>query len=88
MKKLNSIIEDYYKEKNKIIHNDKKDKKEDNEIMNNNDNINVNKSQIKIIYSSSCDNKKIRTSSCFHEPKVTIFHHFNGKHTINNSYRS
>ena len=42
---------------------------------------------VKITYSSSCDNKIIRTSSGFHGAKVTIFQHYNRKHIINNNYR-
>ena len=91
MKKLNSIIEDYYKSKNIIINNNEKieknEKKQENNIIY--DEIKPKINKFKITYSSSCDNKKIRrNSSCFHEPKVTIFQHYNGKHTINNDYRS
>ena len=86
MDKLNSIIEDYYKSKNfnNIIVKSNNIKEEDNI---NNSSINNVTGIVKVTYSSSCDNKKIRTTSSFHGPKVTVFQHFHKKHTVNNNYR-
>jgi len=42
---------------------------------------------VRVTYSSSCDNKKIRSSSAFKGAKITVFQHFNRKHTVNNYYR-
>ena len=73
MEILNSIIENYYKNKNK------------NNIDKNENDINNNSKKVKITYSSSWDNKQIRTtSSTFRGPKVTVFQHFNRTHTVNN----
>ena len=60
-------------------------KEEDN--VNNNSTINNTTGLVKVTYSSSCDNKKIRTISSFRGPKVTVFQHFHKKHTVNNNYR-
>ena len=68
---LNTIIENYYKNKNKNNVEEKENKKN-------------NQGKVRITYSSSCDNKKIRTPlSTFRGPKVTIFQHFNRTHTVN-----
>ena len=53
----------------------------------NNSSINVGPGLVRVTYSSSCDNKKIRSSSAFKGTKVTVFQHFNRKHTVNNYYR-
>ena len=71
------------KEKNNERNNFKKIES-NNDINNNNKNRGVGK--IKITYSSSCDNKIIRSSSTFHGPKVTVFQHFNRTRTVNKNY--
>ena len=62
---LNLILDDYFKKKNK----------ENNTENKNNLSINCATDKVKVTYSSSCDNKKIRTFS--KGTKVTIFQHFN-----------
>jgi hypothetical protein len=67
--KLNFILEDYYKNKN---NNESKIENKNNLSVS----LNLGKDNIKVTYSSSCDNKKtIRKSS--RGARVTIFQHFN-----------
>ena len=78
MGKLNSIIEDYYKNKNNNINNNVVIEKSRRELDDNNLSVNLGIDKVKVTYSSSCDNKKVRrTASSSRGAKVTIFQHYN-----------
>ena len=78
MEKLNSIIEDYYKNKNNNINNNIDIEKSTSRLDDNNLSVSLRTDKVKVTYSSSCDNKKVRrTASSSRGAKVTIFQHYN-----------